>query len=607
MRQCHEGKLQLPDFQRGWVWDQDRIIDLLASISEGFPVGALMTLDASGEVAFAVRSVEGAPPASKPLEAYLLDGQQRMTSLYQSTSTRSPVLTQTAKKRPARLHFYFDIKAALNLNVTRRDAIVAVPEDRVIRENFGRDIALDLSTEEAEFTALHFPIDRIFEAQLWVQAALTWMLKDMESRKDHMALINDFSIKVINNFADYQVPVITLGKDTSRAAVCLVFEKVNTGGKALDAFELVTAMYAGQKFRLRDDWKVRRDRLLKLPVLAGVEPVEFLQAISLLHTKALRTKAEAEGRDPPAISATRNSLLQIPLSAYREYADRVEQGYVTAAKFLHGLKVFRARDLPYQTQLVPLAAILAELGPNWENDAVRKLLAQWYWCGVFGELYGSAVESRFALDIRDVPRWISGGPVPQTIERADLREERLRTLRTRLSAAYKGVHALLMRCGAEDFRSGQPFDQTVFFDENVDIHHVFPEAWCKQQGIKPEVYNSVINKTPLSARTNRIIGGVAPSAYLARLEKGGERIPPIATERLESILRTHELDVGLMRANEFDAFFNDRRERLLKLIETAMGKPAVREDIAPPDPDDSFGEDEQEAELMEASESEVAA
>lgn len=607
MRECHEGKLQLPDFQRGWVWDQDRIIDLLASISEGFPVGALMTLDASGEVAFAVRPVEGAPPASKPLEAYLLDGQQRMTSLYQSTSTRSPVLTQTAKKRPAQLHFYFDIKAALNPNVARRDAIVAVPEDRVIRENFGRDIALDLSTEEAEFAALHLPIDRIFEAQLWVQAALTWVLKAMETRKDHMALINEFSIKVINNFADYQVPVITLGKDTSRAAVCLVFEKVNTGGKALDAFELVTAMYAGQKFHLRDDWKVRRDRLLKQPVLAGVEPVEFLQAISLLHTKALRTKAEAEGRDPPAISATRNSLLQIPLSAYREYADRVEQGYVTAAKFLHGLKIFRARDLPYQTQLVPLAAILAELGATWENDAVRKLLAQWYWCGVFGELYGSAVESRFALDIRDVPRWITGGPIPQTIERADLREERLRTLRTRLSAAYKGVHALLMRCGAEDFRSGQPFDQTVFFDENVDIHHVFPEAWCKQQGIRPEVYNSIINKTPLSARTNRIIGGVAPSAYLARLETGGERNPPIASERLDSILQTHEVDVGLMRANNFDAFFNDRRERLLKLVETVMGKPAVREDIAPPDPNDSFGEDEQEAELMEASESEVAA
>jgi hypothetical protein len=338
-----------------------------------------------------------------------------------------------------------------------------------------------------------------------------------------------------------------------------------------------------------------------------VEPVEFLQAISLLHTKAVRTTAEAEGRDPPAISANRNSLLQIPLSAYLQYADRVETGYITAAKFLHGLRIFRARDLPYQTQLVPLAAILGELGPTWENDAVRKLLAQWYWCGVFGELYGSAVESRFALDIRDVPRWITGGSKPQTIDRADFREERLRTLRTRLSAAYKGVHALLMRCGAEDFRSGQPFDQAVFFDENVGIHHVFPEAWCKQRGIKPEVYNSIINKTPLSARTNRIIGGVAPSTYLARLEKGSEQNPPIVAERLKAILRTHEIDVELMRQNNFDTFFDDRRERLLNLIEAAMGKLAVREDIAPPDADNGFGEEEQEAELMEASETEVAA
>jgi len=612
MRDCHEGKLQLPDFQRGWVWDQDRIIDLLASISEGFPVGALMTLDASGEVAFAVRSVEGAPTASKPLEAYLLDGQQRMTSLYQSTSSHAAVVTQTAKKLPAKLHFYFDIRAALSSNVTRRDAIIAVPEDRVIRENFGRDVALDLSTEDSEFSALHFPIDRIFDAQLWIQAALTWVLQDMEARKDHMALINDFSIKVVNNFTDYQVPVITLGKDTSRAAVCLVFEKVNTGGKPLDAFELVTAMYAGKEidgkpFRLRDDWKARRDRLIKQPVLANIGPVEFLQAISLLHTKAIRQSAEAEGKDLPAISATRNSLLQIPLTAYLEYADRIEQGYLTAAKFLYGLKIFRARDLPYQTQLVPLAAVLAELGQNWENDSVRNRLAQWYWCGVFGELYGSAVESRFALDIRDVPRWVSEGLIPQTMARADFREERLRTLRTRLSAAYKGVNALLMRCGAEDFRSGQPFDQTVFFDENVDIHHIFPEAWCKQQGTKPEVYNSIINKTPLSARTNRIIGGVAPSTYLARLEKGSGQNAPIASDRLVSILGTHEIDVELMQGDKFDAFFDDRRGRLLKLIETAMGKPAVREDIAPPDPEDRFGEEEQEAGLMETAKSEAVA
>lgn len=559
-----------------------------------------MTLDASGEVAFAVRPVEGAPEPEKSLEAYLLDGQQRMTSLYQSTSTRNPVLTKTAKKKPAKLHFYFHMRDALNDNTARRDAIIAMPEDRILRENFGRDVALDLSTEEKEFEALHFPVDRMFDAQLWVQKALTWVLQDMEARKDHMLLINEFSKDVINNFTEYHVPVITLGKDTSRAAVCLVFEKVNTGGKALDAFELVTAMYAGQSFHLRDDWQARRDRLVKHSVLANVEPVEFLQAISLIHTKAVRDQAEAEGREPPAISANRNSLLQLPLSAYRMYADTVERGYIAAARFLHAIRIFRARDLPYQTQLVPLAAILAELGNRWENDAIRQCLAQWYWCGVFGELYGSAVESRFALDIRDFGRWTTGGPLPQTIERADFREERLRTLRTRLSAAYKGVHALLMRSGAEDFRSGQPFDHTVFFDENVDIHHIFPEAWCKGKQIRPEIYNSVINKTPLSARTNRILGGVAPSIYLARLEKGNENNPSIGSARLDQMLLTHEVDPALLRSDSFAGFFDARRERLLTLIEKAMGKAAVREDIAPPDPDDSYGEDEREAELADA-------
>lgn len=595
MRECHEGKLQLPDFQRGWVWDQNRIIDLLASISEAFPVGALMTLDASGEVSFAVRPVEGAPAPTKPLEAYLLDGQQRMTSLYQSTFSPVPVSTQTAKKRPIKAHFYFDIRAALDPDIPRAEAVIAVPEDRIIRENFGRDVKLDLSNEQNEFDALYFPIDRIFEAHIWQQAAIGWVYQQPEQRMEHLKLINDFMQTVVNNFTSYHVPVIKLGKETSRAAVCLVFEKVNTGGKPLDAFELVTAMYASEEFHLRDDWKARRTRLGAQKVLAKIEPVEFLQAVSLLHTKERRDEAIANGIEPPAISATRNSLLQVPLTAYKKWADRVEAGYNAAAKFLYSLKIFNARDLPYQTQLVPLAAILAEIGPAWENDAVRQKLARWYWCGVFGELYGSAVESRFALDIRDFSAWISGGAEPQTVQRSTFEEKRLRTLRSRLSAAYKGVHALLMKSGAEDFKSGQPYDQTVFFDENVDIHHIFPEAWCKGKTIEPGIYNSIVNKTPLASATNRMLGGVAPSVYLGRLIKGNESNPPIDPARLSAILASHEIDEALLAANDFHGFMNDRRARLLERIEAAMGKEAVRESILPMDQeDDYYGEEEQE-------------
>ena len=123
-------------------------------------------------------------------------------------------------------------------------------------------------------------------------------------------------------------------------------------------------------------------------------------------------------------------------------------------------------------------------------------------------------------------------------------------MRMRLSAAYKGVNALLMKEGSQDFRSGQKFNHTIFFGENVDIHHIFAQDWCKSHGIEPKVFDSIINRTPLSYRTNRIIGGVAPSKYLAKLETGNETTPSIASDTLNAYLKSHLIDPGLLRADE---------------------------------------------------------
>ena len=152
-------------------------------------------------------------------------------------------------------------------------------------------------------------------------------------------------------------------------------------------------------------------------------------------------------------------------------------------------------------------------------------------------------------------------------------------MRARQSAAYKGINALLMKAGAQDFRSGQKFDHTIFFGENVDIHHIFPKDWCKNQGIKPEVFDSIINKTPLSYRTNRMIGGVAPSEYLAKLEEGGKETPPIARETLDSYLRSHLISPDFLRSDQFDVFMENRQKSLLSLIEKAMGKSSYNGDF----------------------------
>ncbi len=400
---------------------------------------------------------------------------------------------------------------------------------------------------------------------------------------------------MLKNFDDYQVPVIALGGDTSHEAVCLVFEKVNTGGKALDAFELLTAMYAAQGHKLRDDWlgtegvvglqgrlvNVGRAAEQKAGVLAGVSSTDFLQAIALLHTKECRLLAMADPTkkegDWPAVRATRQSLLDLPLHSYLKYRKAVEAGFNKAGKFLRQQNIFRVLDLPYQSQLVPLAAIFAELGDRSEHATNMEKIARWYWCGIFGELYGSAAESRFARDILEVPAWLDGGPEPITVRDGSLRPDRLLTMRTRLSAAYKGLHALLMREGAKDFRSGQDFNDTIFFDEGVDIHHIFPQDWCKKQGIPVNVYDAVVNKTPLSYRTNRIIGGVAPSKYLQKLEQGSAKSgglsvdPPIEGGTLDNYLRSHCISVDAIRADDFKAFMAARQASLLDLVSRVTG------------------------------------
>lgn len=588
---CQRGVIQLPDFQRSWVWDEDRIKSLIASVSRAFPVGALMSLNTGGPVNFKPRPVEGAPPEARQTspQELLLDGQQRMTSLYQATLRGKVVETVTPKKKKVKRWFYLDIRNSLDPSVDREDAILGVPEDRIIRKDFGRQVILDLSSPEREYVALMYPVSQVFDWDKWQDGFdKYWRGDQNESVREEFRA---FKRQVLENFKYYRVPVITLDRTTSKEAVCVVFEKVNTGGKALDAFELVTAMYAASGHELRKDWygddktKGRHQRFAETlrpadsdsGIIAEVSNTDFLQAVSLFHTRARRRAAESagkQGKELPAVSVNRQNLLNLPLEAYKQYETQVERGFVQAAKFLHMLHIYRIFDLPYQSQMVPLAAILADIGDHWEHDAIRAKLVRWYWNGVFGELYGSAVETRIARDFMEVPIWLNGGPEPSTVSETIFRADRLKTMRMRLSAAYKGMNALLMKEGAQDFRSGQKFDHTVFFGENVDIHHIFPQDWCKQHALKPTVFDSIINKTHLSYRTNRIIGGVAPSEYLAKLEKGTDKTPPIDRTRLDSYLGSHLIDPLLLRSDDFEGFMTARQKKLLGVIEQATGKTA---------------------------------
>jgi hypothetical protein len=260
------------------------------------------------------------------------------------------------------------------------------------------------------------------------------------------------------------------------------------------------------------------------------------------------------------------------LEVYQEWADFATQSFIEAGKLLIKNKIFKSRDLPYSTQLVPLSVIIGRLGHRAENDKEKQKILRWYWNGVLGELYGGANETRFARDVIEVVDWINDGEEPSSIKDAYFAEDRLLTLRTRNSAAYKGIFILQMQEGAKDFRTGDDVEWSNYFDDGIDIHHIFPQKWCDDNNIDPKIYNSIINKTPLSPRTNRMIGGRAPSLYLETILKIGG----MDREKLGEIMESHLIHLDKLENDDFESFIEDRKEALIKVIERATGKSVQR-------------------------------
>jgi hypothetical protein len=582
LREIKEGKIQLPDFQRGWVWDDDHIRDLLVSIARSFPIGAVMLLEAGGEVRFETRPIEGLEdkvPKGRAPEKLILDGQQRLTTLTQALALEEPVHTSTAKGKKIKRHYYFDIQKAVDAPHALEEAIVAVDENRQLRSDFGRQVDLDLSTTELECRELHFPCNQIMGSDDW-EATLHRVAPE------HFGTYMAFRGQVLAPFRSYQLPVILLKKETSKEAVCLVFEKVNTGGVQLSVFELITASYAADGYNLRDDWfgsklrkvESRKERLEQDPLLVGIEATEFLQAISLLHTHEIRPAdlaAGKTGKQVRPVSAKRADVLQLPLAAWQQWAGGLEAGFRNVARFLRKEAFYNRRELPYSTQLVPLAAVLARLGDRWLEPRIHDKLARWFWSGVLGELYGGAVETRMANDYEELLRWFEDDEaLPRTVRDANFQPERFDTLRSRLSAAYKAINVLVLREGSKDWFWKATIKELDADEIALDIHHIFPRDWCERQGIAKDRYESILNKTPISYKANRKVGGAAPSSYLPRIQQ--EKQVQLDDVAMDALLASHALSPSLLRQDAFDDFLEDRRRRLSRLVEIAMGKPVVQ-------------------------------
>ncbi len=592
LTKANDGRLQLPDFQRDYVWEDEDVQSLLSSVAKGYPIGAFLSLETGGPINFKPRLLAGVDTPTTHYttpEELLLDGQQRITSLYQAIFSTEPVITLNDRGKAIDRYYYIDIRQAILAGADIGKALIGVPRDRVLRSNFGRTVELDLSTKTNEFHNHAFPINQVFPypgdwLDEWEEY---WRNCDLPVREWK----KEFNLNVVRKIQDYAIPVIRLDQNNGREAICLIFEKVNTGGKPLDTFELLTAIYAADDFDLREDWYGPLDnsspgrlaRIVGFPnsieVLKGTNSIYFLQACALVHTHEDRLRKQQAGDEDrilPQVSCNRETLLALPLEAYTYLADDIEAGFGEAASFLHEHKIISNDDIPYAPLLVGLAATFAILARSERVVSIsdKDKITQWFWTVTLGEAFGASTDTVLARHVPELVKWIQDlSPAPTFLNDIVFQQDRLKSLKSRRSAAYKAIHVLLMgyNLGCKDFVTGKSTSVMTFFNDKINIHHIFPRAWCKKYGIPADIFDSIINKTPLSSQSNKFLRGDAPSTYLRRIEKEYN----VAPDALDTILKTHLIDPRHLRSDDFDAFFDARMKALSRIISKAMDKQVV--------------------------------
>ena len=231
------GVIQLPDFQRDWRWTDTQVKSLLASVSMGIPIGAILTLESSDMLAPRAFAGTKSPTEDIKPQTLVLDGQQRLTALYQTTYSDGPTHV-TAGRQATERHYYFDIEKCLDEEQEREDAINSYTQSG------NRD------AQRIQYAAGLFPTKSIFKFRDWKHQ----YLKNHHDDARYRQIIDQFEDDVIRNFDYYDIPQIKMGRDTDLESICITFEKTNEKGTRLDAFEVITAKMKRQGLDMKQAW-----------------------------------------------------------------------------------------------------------------------------------------------------------------------------------------------------------------------------------------------------------------------------------------------------------------------------------------------------------------
>ncbi len=535
--EIHSGTTVLPDFQRDFVWEPVPTQELIVSIANNYPAGSLLRVrDIKG--LFACREFEGAPKLNGRKHTFLvLDGQQRLTSLYQAFYGVGE-------------HRYF-----LDLRKLTKGADF---EEAIFHERATTKRARALQDFDVQAREMILPLSVLKNG---TGGFLGWLMQvtnplSADERRDMQDALMKINQDWISTIDDYHFPVVTLSQDTATDALCTIFETLNRTGVKLGPFELLTARYWPLNVNLRELWaKARAEH----PAIEAydVDPYYVMQIISLLS------------RSAPSIK--RSDVMELT-------ADEVKNNWDSAVRGLAaGLEILRddchavlPKWLPYQTMLVPLAGVLAKVGiPQGPEAGVhREKLKKWFWCSVFGQTYESHATSQSARDFADLLTWLSGGSPPEAVEKPRFDPRDLRDVTPRQRAIYSGAICLILKNGARDFHTQAVITGKLMTEQAIDDHHIFPAKFLEESGIGlARRRDCILNRTLIDGTTNKMIGKRPPSEYMRDIRNTtGFPFGPV--------LDSHLLpsgDSSPFWRDDFEAFLEWRQAKLWEEIKKATG------------------------------------
>ena len=507
-----QGLIKIPAFQREFVWPMDKTLFLLDSISRHYPIGTFLFWQSSDFIS-ALRNIGSLnlaePPLGYPVQ-YILDGQQRITSLYAALCSAH-------------------VNGQLYRICADLDSIEQSEEVFFDRESDGERYILLSDLLGDDFGSLF--------------ASLT---------STRQKRFND----IRTNFLKYPFSV-TLVEGGDLDIVCDLFERINNTGVELSVFDLLVArtwlpIDDDGGFDLRAAYDELREELEEVNFNDIPEAVVAQLAGALIKH-----------------DCTRKAILGIGREEMREAWPKLVDSLHSAVDFARKrLRITTSRLLPYPSLLIPLAYFFFRNGMRNPNGNQSSWLIRYFYLNGFSWRLSSGAQSKLTEDLQIIDSWVVGEAaafnVPVSVTAADIRETPLR-----LGNAYcKSLLCLLSAKKPLDFRDGSDVHLQGRFLKQANsrqFHHVFPRAYMRGK-VGAENVNSIVNIALIPADLNLRIGKQPPSRYLSAFSD--------ANPDWSSTLDSHAIEGTAKDAldrDDFQCFVEHRSHSLAKLARDAIG------------------------------------